>query len=329
MQMYCEKQALEYKLAQDIIKRTGVRPVLIDSYRDIFNRPMQSVKLQKKHQSIILAVKKDNFLQKGSDKCQSFGIKSYYYTVPAMNCPYDCSYCFLKGMYSSSYIVIFVNIDDYFESIRNCSKNEDNVYISLSHESDLLSLEPLTRNIRSWAVLANELPNIQFEVRTKCASTFVMNTLANGSNATNSFPRNFILAFSLLPDLIIREFEPSTPPLDMRLKAINHALTKGIPLRLCFDPLIWIKNSQEIYNTFIDEVFTEIDPGRIRDVSIGNFRIPDEFSPRFERNTASKYLSLLSSLRNDDRLIVLNKQLANSFFAKLSCYFKESDIYTI
>mgnify|MGYP006970641936 FL=1 len=34
-----------------------------------------------------------------------------------MNCIYDCSYCYLKGMYPSGHMVLFVNIEDTWKNL--------------------------------------------------------------------------------------------------------------------------------------------------------------------------------------------------------------------
>ena len=38
------------------------------------------------------------------------------------NCLYDCSYCFLQGLYSSADYVVFVNYEDFLEDIIQKSK---------------------------------------------------------------------------------------------------------------------------------------------------------------------------------------------------------------
>ena len=34
-----------------------------------------------------------------------------------LNCVYDCSYCFLQGMFNSANYLVFVNYEDYFKEI--------------------------------------------------------------------------------------------------------------------------------------------------------------------------------------------------------------------
>ena len=93
--------------------------IIIHDYRDVFNRKKQSHAQQKSSQNLILAKKKNDFLYSASPVCQSFDYANFYYTTTMMNCIYDCEYCFLKGMYPSGNLVIFVNIEDFLNEIEN------------------------------------------------------------------------------------------------------------------------------------------------------------------------------------------------------------------
>lgn len=61
-----------------------------------------------------------------------------------MNCIYDCEYCFLKGMYPSGNLVIFVNIEDFLNEIESRLK-EHSIYLCVSYDTDMLALEPITQ----------------------------------------------------------------------------------------------------------------------------------------------------------------------------------------
>lgn len=36
-----------------------------------------------------------------------------------MNCIFDCEYCYLKGMYPSGNLVVFVNLEDIFAELES------------------------------------------------------------------------------------------------------------------------------------------------------------------------------------------------------------------
>ena len=59
------------------------------------------------------------------------------------NCIYDCRYCFLQGMYSSSNYVLFVNYENFLEKIYIIieeNKNEELTFFS-GYDCDSIALE--------------------------------------------------------------------------------------------------------------------------------------------------------------------------------------------
>lgn len=137
--IYVEEDALQYDLAQKIIAgQPDDTLVKVKHYKDVFCRPRQNYNLQSQNQCLILAVKHDDFVYPGAEVCQDFGFDNFYYSSCVMNCVCDCEYCYLKGMYPSGNLVVFVNIQDYFEALKNTDK-----YICVSYDTDLFPLESL------------------------------------------------------------------------------------------------------------------------------------------------------------------------------------------
>lgn len=273
--IYIEEEAYNYALTKDILKRFRESAVInIKHYKDVFNRSHQSYSIQKKSPKLILAVKKDKFLYNGSNMCESFGRKNFYYTSTMMNCIYDCEYCYLQGMYTSSNIVIFVNIEDVFKEITQLLQ-EKSIYLCISYETDLLALDGITGYFKRWMDFAKANSNLELEVRTKSANISSIQKVDALSNV--------ILAWTLSPQSIIESYELRTPSLKTRLKAIDTAINSGWKVRLCFDPLIYVKNWDMKYTKMIDEVFSSINSELVYDIEIGLFRISKEFLKRFRK----------------------------------------------
>jgi spore photoproduct lyase len=51
----------------------------------------------------------------------------------------------------------------------------------------------------------------------------------------------------------------------------------GFPVRLCFDPMIYFRNWQAAYTEMIRKVALSIDLNKVRDISVGSFRISDQY----------------------------------------------------
>ena len=272
--IYVEKEAFEYPITKTILNHFKNSTVItINHYKDMFNRSKQDFVLQKKAQSLILAVNNSELIYPGARFCQSFGNANFYYTSNIMNCIYDCEYCYLQGMYPSGNMVIFVNIEDYFRKISDKLK-EHPLYLCISYDTDILAVEELTHITSMWIDFAAKNPELTIDIRTK--SAFSVDRLKNCN-----LP-NIIFAWTLSPESITK-YEHYAPSLDLRLKAISNALTLGCNVRLCFDPMIKIPDYQNIYGELYKKVFETIDGNKIFDVSIGVFRISSDYLKSMRR----------------------------------------------
>ena len=130
--IYVEERALGYPLTERILaKLPDAHVIKIRHYKDVFDRKRQDAPSQKEHQALIIAVRDGNRIFKGAPVCQSMGQKNFYYASSMMNCPFDCEYCYLKGMYPSSNMVVFVNLEDYGSDVEEKLK-EGPMYVCAS-----------------------------------------------------------------------------------------------------------------------------------------------------------------------------------------------------
>ncbi len=296
--IYVEEEALTFPLTKQILARFPKSSIiLIRHYKDVFNRRRQDYALQHRVKPLILAVKKDGFFYPGAPVCQSFGNEHFYYTSCVMNCPFDCEYCYLKGMYPSGCMVIFVNLEDYFAEIEKILVRHP-MYICVSYDSDLPAVEPMTGYVKAWSGFAGrraangEIVNgqtagrkapdrrtadgraadgkdlLKIEIRTKSAGLCW--------DSLYPYP-NVIYAFTLSPQPVIDSYEHGTPSLKARLACIREGLGEGFPIRLCFDPMIFCPDWKGIYGEMLQEVREAIDIQQVQDISVGSFRISAEY----------------------------------------------------
>lgn len=319
------------KRAEEIIRHFGDAVVIkINHYKDVFNRHKQNYLKQHESQALILAVKQGNLVYPGAKVCQSMGNEHFYYTSCMMNCLFDCEYCYLKGMYPSGNMVIFLNLEDIFKEVEALLEKHP-VYLCVSYDTDLMAVESLTGYVREWMRFTNEHPGLTIEVRTK-AGNISFDRLVSGvaisgvqwfgeepenqtistiekvtglcekevmvsetgevkgelENAVNREklsvgPRN-IFAFTLSPDYVVEHYEHKTGTLESRLKSICKALELGFSVRLCFDPMIYCPDWKTEYGRMMDRVFERIPMEKIRDVSVGSFRLSEEYLKSMRRN---------------------------------------------
>ncbi|MBR6273718.1 MAG: radical SAM protein, partial [Lachnospiraceae bacterium] len=246
----------------------------ISHYKDIFNVSGQDFLMQKHSPTLILAVNDGRRLYPGARPCQSFGHEYFTYTSQVKNCLYDCEYCFLRGMYPSGNIVIFVNTDDYFSDI-DTELAKHPLYLSIAYDTDLLALEGFTGIVKKYCEFAADRPELLIEIRTKCASGDITKALA--------VPSNIILAYTVSPDPIAKAYEHWAGSFKARKEAIYSSLKAGIRTRLCIDPMIAVKGWQDIYGEMIAELFSDPVMMELEDISVGTFRISSSYIKRLKK----------------------------------------------
>ena len=237
----------------------------ISHYKDVLNRTAGDSQDGK---ALILAEKKGMLLYPGAPVCQDFGNRHFYYASNVMNCIFDCEYCYLKGMYPASHMVVFVNTEDYFRETEELLKKHP-VYLCISYDTDLPAVEKWTGLLSEWLAFASGREDLTLEIRTK---------FADSSFFEQHEPLdNTIFAFTLSPDAVSRTFEHFTPPLSARLSAVKAAMEKGFQVRLCFDPMLFCEDWKTLYGEMVSLIADEINLSEIRDCSIGTFRISSEY----------------------------------------------------
>lgn len=269
--VYVEERAREYPMTEEILgKLLGANVIPIKHYKDVFDRKRQNAVLQREHKALIIAVRDGNRIFKGAPVCQSFGNKNFYYASSMMNCPFDCEYCYLKGMYPSSNMVVFVNLEDYRADVEEKLK-EGPMYVCASYDTDLLAMNGLTGHADFWKELALAHDDLLVELRTKAAVEIKENI------------SNVIYAFTLSPEEVVSRYERFTAPVKARISAARSAIENGAKIRLCFDPIIKIPDWEDAYKKLVDETASAIDFSKLTDVSVGTFRISADYLTKMRK----------------------------------------------
>jgi len=270
--VYAEKDVWNSKWQQLF----PVSPILIEHYKDLFNRSHQDFAAQKKAPSLILAKKTGTLIYQGAPVCQNFGREHFYYTSCMMNCIYHCDYCYLQGMYPSGHVVVFVNLEDYFAEVETLLAKHP-VYLCISYDTDLLALEQTFSFVFRWLTFASVHPDLTLEIRTKSGNPAVFSQLAALYQENEALKKQIIFAWTVSPEGLCKNTEHGAASLPLRLKALQAATQAGFSVRLCFDPMIFHAGWENHYSTLVDCVFSTISPDTLHDVSIGVFRISTDY----------------------------------------------------
>ena len=272
--IYVEGGAKDYPMAKQVLGRLPKATLVeIQDYKQVFNRPAQDFHLQKQSPKLILAKKKDNFIYPGSPYVQNHWNPNFHYNALSLNCSYDCSYCYLQGMYNSANQVLFVNLEDYYAQTREAisTRGDPNrpFYLCISYDTDLLAFESIAPFSKEWIQFAANQENLEIELRTKSANFHSISKLEPHQST--------ILAWSLSPNVVVRKYEHKTPYLEARIKSISKAISAGWRVRVCIDPILKIPHWEEVYSNLVNTLFDTIDPNKLLDIHLGVFRMNSSY----------------------------------------------------
>ncbi|MEE3467697.1 MAG: radical SAM protein [Eubacterium sp.] len=269
--IYVEESIREHARTKEILARfpeAKIEPIA--HYKDVYySAPDKGNNSKKTH--LILAEKRDERILPGAPVCQDFDERYFYYTSSAMGCLYDCEYCYLKGMHPSRDLLIYVNIEDTFREVESLLAQHE-VYLCLSYDTDLMTIEEITGYVSLWSDFVRTHEGLLAECRTKCARTDLWERLTPCDR--------MIYAYTISPDEVIEAYEHRTPTLRQRLVCIREAMDRGFTVRLCFDPILRIPGWREVYTGMLALVREEIDLKKVRDISVGTFRISQDYLKR-------------------------------------------------
>ncbi len=289
--IYVEKAIINTTQVTKILTQFPDSTVIpIKHYKDVFNRSNQNFHNQSLQRKLILATNQGQLVYHGAPVCQNFGQEYFYYTSNVLNCLYDCEYCYLQGMYPSANLVVFVNLSDHWNELEKLLV-EHPVYVCISYDTDLLALEPMFHFVKDWIEFAKLHDNLTIEIRTKSANPSLMEELP--------VLDNIIYAWTLSPEVIQQQFEHRTPSLQARIKAVQTAIRVGHRVRLCFDPMLYIKDAKQIYTDFITTVMSQIPAKALYDVSFGCFRISKEYKKQLKRQRPNSCITLYPYMQSE------------------------------
>ncbi|TGN18955.1 SPL family radical SAM protein [Leptospira idonii] len=268
--IYVEEKILDHFRTKEILSKFKSATVIpISHYKDVFNKRGQNFRAQKLSPKLILAEKKENYLYPGSNFSPSFDHPHFYYNTLALNCIYDCDYCYLQGMFPSANLVFFVNWEDFFSATDEFLEKNKSLYLALSYDTDLLATESFYPASRAWIRFAETRPDLLLELRTKSGNYASIQDI-------KPIP-NLILAWTVSPDSIAKQVEKKAPGTKGRLDSAARAIRDGWKVRICLDPVLLEPDWKTSYRTLFEEMREQIDKDMLVDISIGSFRMNSDF----------------------------------------------------
>ena len=315
--VYIENEIKNLEKTKNVLKKIRYNNIIFcEKYTEIFNSKNQNFRIQKINPNIILAKKYGKFALKTPSNF-NIGFKENYYFSHMLNCVYDCKYCFLQGMFNSANFLVFVNYENFFEEIDNILRKKPNKKICFfsGYDCDSLALEKITNFLNSFLIFFEQRKNAFLEVRTKSTNIEVFKKIKPIDNV--------VIAYSLNPEEIIQKYEQKTPTFKKRLKCMHLLQNLGWKIGIRFDPIFISQNNVKIYNRFLENIFLKINPNILHSVTIGQFRMPNNFFKKILKirtNDSLEFFELRNNKLNRTESYILFKKKLRNFVSNEKIY---------
>ncbi len=231
------------------------------------------------------------------------------YIRTMLNCPFSCSYCYLRSYLDHRRIVIFTNIGDLTAEIEPLRSSSPPVRLTTGELGDSLALDHLTGiNGEILAMLrcggetvpgggeatlrnretvpgggeatlrkretvpgggAEMLPFGSAVLDLRTKSDRVDHLLDDTRGA-----RNLMITWTMGPEDQVEREEPGTATLDERCAAMRRAAGSGIPVGVRFDPIVPHYAGIAAYRSVIEKIAASIAPPTVHRFELGTLRFP-------------------------------------------------------
>lgn len=274
------------------IHNKNISPIYVKDARKWINDNKQSYSFYDKN-IIILHPFEGKFLSScpGSDGVICC---NYFVLNTGINCPFDCSYCYLQTFNNHPFITVHTNINQMFHEITAFLKDKNNFHfrIGTGEYSDSIVLDNITGMNKELIQFFNKTSNATLELKTKSASI---------DHLLNLNHRNIVLSWSLNPPGIIEMHEKNASSLEDRISAAQKAASKGFQVAFHFDPIILHDKWQEHYGKVIENLRDQIPVEMIRWISIGMFRHSSGLKELLKINKPKNNLTMAELIKGSDQ----------------------------
>ena len=267
--VFVEKTIAEHPETKHILSRLpDLEPAYFDDYSQfILNHQTVDQNILPINKPLVLAFQKAEFL-KFCPGTQNYICCGYQILNLVNNCDINCSYCILQGYLSSSYVIVYVNIEDMLNELEEkLNRYPDKIFrIGTGELADSLSTDHLTEYSTKLIPFFADKKNAVIELKTK--STQIDNFINLDHHGRT------IISWSMNTTKIIAAEETCAPTIDERLAAAVNCQEKGFKLSFHFDPMIYYKGCEEDYHYVVKSIFKHINPENIIWISLGALRYP-------------------------------------------------------
>jgi spore photoproduct lyase len=188
------------------------------------------------------------------------------YIKTMLNCPFSCSYCYLRSYLDHRRLVIFTNVDDLTAEIETLRSSTPPVRLTTGELGDSLALDHLTGITGEILAMLGGSAAV-LDVRTKSDRVDHLLHAPNGVE-------NLVITWTMGPEDQIDREEPGTATLEERCGAMRRAAGSGIPVGVRFDPIIPYYADIASYRSVLGKIASSIAPSSVHRFELGTVRFP-------------------------------------------------------
>ncbi len=193
------------------------------------------------------------------------------YLACGVNCPGRCRYCFLQACATVPYPVFHANVARMAVELDAALAAAPELYVHLGHILDPLAYPFLSPLIEAFAGTAARYTRATLELRTKFTAIDMLPAPP---------PPNLRVALSLAPARLARRYEPGTPGVTARLRALALLVERGYRVGVRLDPVLLFDGWEAEYAELCAEILAALGAARDADIVLGTLRGPPELIAR-------------------------------------------------
>lgn len=189
------------------------------------------------------------------------------YLACGVNCPGRCRYCFLRTCATVPHPVFYANVEAMAAELDAALAAAPDLYVHLGHILDPLAYPFLSPLIGAFAAVLARHARATIELRTKWTAIDMLPAPP---------PPNLRVALSLAPARIARRYEPGTPSVKARLRALALLAERGYRAGVRLDPVLLFDGWEDDYAELCADILAALRAARDADIVLGTLRGPPE-----------------------------------------------------
>ena len=234
-----------------------------------------------------------------------------YFIFPfSQNCHMDCEYCFLQYYLNKQVMVVYANIEEMLEELKEVLKLKQGFCrVGTGEYADSLALDHITGISQILVPFFAQNKKAVLELKTK---THNINNLLDMDSQSNT-----VVSWSMSPQEITSTYEHGTSTLLEKLGAAIKCAKAGYKIAFHFDPIIYYSEWERGYQKLIENIYDVVGTFPIEWISLGNLRLTHDLKTMMKIRFPDSELVGEEMVRSTDGRFRYPKKLRIEMYQKI------------